>query len=126
MPDNEELNGEGEDEEGYVCGVCDDCGTGPEDLSYCATCNDIFCPEGWEKAERHNPSKKKGKLRRASTAHNETKFAVHEKTKLSTFTLVEEAFSNPPDDAEMETWLAKDAEAAWFGELCTIRSQIFY
>jgi hypothetical protein len=91
------------------CDVCDFSDESAEDLYFCQACKCTFCSSCWKAQAAHN-SKRKNALPPGAT--------VHEKTKLSIIRLVQPAFSSPADDVTLETRLAEDADAAWFGESC--------
>jgi len=103
---------------------CDVCGETVEEageLYFCQACQGLtFCSGCWKRQAAHNP-------RRRSTFSEplQTAATLHEKTKLSTIKLVRPAFSNAADIDTIETRLAEDANAAWFGESCDIRPLIF-
>jgi hypothetical protein len=92
---------------------CDVCDESAEELYFCQACQGLmFCSVCWKAQAAHN-SRKKSVLESIKIAGT-----LHEKTKLSTIRVVRPAFSNSADNDTIETRLAEDADAAWFGESC--------
>jgi hypothetical protein len=85
---------------------CEICEESVEELYCCQACGGLtFCSRCWKAQAAHIPRK------RATLP-----VTLHEKTMLSTIRVVRPAFSNLADNATIETRLAEDADAAWFGE----------
>src|ERR1700680_3822525 len=94
------------------CDVCGETEDEAGELYFCQACRGlIFCSNCWKGKADTNTRKKS-----LSTAALQTAATLHEKTLLSTIKLVRPAFSNSVDNDTMETRLAEDAHAAWFGE----------
>jgi len=84
---------------------CEVCEGHTGELFHCKACECTFCNGCWKAQAAHKPRKATSLLG----------ITTHEKIKLSILRVVQPAFSSPADDATLETRLAQDDSAAWFG-----------